>query len=95
MYRKYDIKSGHLWVVAWETYKYNIVYNFWMSILLKVRKVGGSMMTTIPADEVKRLNLDSGDTVSAELKQVKKDMFGATKGKLGPFTREDREHDRE
>lgn len=53
------------------------------------------MMTTIPADEVKRLNLDSGDTVSAELKQVKKDMFGATKGKLGPFTREDREHDRE
>lgn len=66
-----------------------------MSVLLKVRKVGGSMMTTIPADEVKRLNLDSGDTVSAELKQVKKDMFGATKGKLGPFTREDREHDRE
>ncbi len=66
-----------------------------MGVLLKVRKVGGSMMTTIPAEEVKRLNLDSGDTVSAELKPVQKSMFGAAKGKLGPFTHEDRWNDRD
>ena len=52
-------------------------------------------MTTIPAEEVKRLNLDSGDTVSAELKPVQKSMFGAAKGKLGPFTHEDRWNDRD
>ncbi|MBM3282343.1 MAG: hypothetical protein FJY86_03320 [Candidatus Diapherotrites archaeon] len=66
-----------------------------MSVLLKVRKVGGSMMTTIPAEEVKRLNLDSGDTLSAELKPVQKDMFGALRGKKIVFTHEDRWNDRE
>lgn len=51
-------------------------------------------MATIPMDEVKKWNLANGDVLEAELKPMKRDMFGAAKGKLGPFTREDREHDR-
>lgn len=66
-----------------------------MSVLLKVRKVGGSMMTTIPMEEVKKWNLTNGDVLEAELKPAKRDMFGFAKGKLGPFTHEDRWNDRD
>ncbi len=66
-----------------------------MSVLLKLRKVGGSMMAAIPAEEVRRLKVGVGDVVSAELKPVTKSMFGAAKGKLGPFTSDDRWNDRD
>ena len=66
-----------------------------MSVLMKTRKIGGSIVATIPNEWVRKLQLVAGETLEADLKRPRKDLFGATKGKLGPFTEEDRWNDRE
>ncbi|MDP2666277.1 MAG: hypothetical protein Q8P05_02140 [Candidatus Diapherotrites archaeon] len=66
-----------------------------MRVLLKIRRVGGSLMAAIPSEEAKRLNVNAGDVVSAELKHLPKDMFGVFHGKKIVLTEDDRWHDRD
>lgn len=65
-----------------------------MSALAKIRKVGGSLMVTIPSNLVKPKNLRDGDLVEIEVNKQKIDFFGAMPG-IGPFTEEDRMEDRD
>ena len=39
-------------------------------IMQKIRKAGNSLVVTIPKEELERLNLHEGDTVSLELRKV-------------------------
>jgi len=68
--------------------KYNLIYNK-MKTLTKTRKIGGSLVVTIPKEIVDDINIQENEVVEIEVKKHKKDYFGALKG-IGPFTKEDR-----
>ncbi|ODS38881.1 MAG: hypothetical protein A7316_06845 [Candidatus Altiarchaeales archaeon WOR_SM1_86-2] len=55
---------------------------------VKVRKVGGSLVATIPKGIRESLNLHEDELVEMEIKKPTVDFFGALKG-IGPFTKED------
>jgi antitoxin component of MazEF toxin-antitoxin module len=54
----------------------------------KIRKVGGSLVVTIPRKLVDAMKLREGELVEITLKKVRIDGFGAFKG-MKPFTAED------
>jgi antitoxin component of MazEF toxin-antitoxin module len=54
----------------------------------KTRKVGGSLVITIPKKLVETKKLKEGELVEITIKKVKIDGFGAFKG-MKPFTAED------
>ncbi len=56
--------------------------------LAKARKLGGSIIVTIPKDIVDEEGIRSGETIRIVVEKVKKSGFGAFKG-IGPFTKED------
>ncbi len=56
--------------------------------LAKVRRVGGSLMVTIPREVVEEEGIKPGETVNVEVRKVKRSHFGAARG-IGPFTAED------
>ncbi len=56
--------------------------------LVKTRKVGGSLVVTLPKAIVESKNLKEGEIIEIRVKKVRKDGFGALKG-VGPFTAED------
>ena len=60
-----------------------------MKLLSKTRKIGGSLVVTIPVEIVRDEALNEGELVEVEVKKRKKDFFGALKG-IGKFTEEDR-----
>lgn len=62
--------------------------------LARVRKVGGSLIVTIPREVVEEEGVKPGELVNIEIRKTKKSFFGAARG-IGPFTREDemRDHD--
>ena len=62
--------------------------------LAKVRKVGGSLVVTIPKEVVEEEGVRPGELVNLEIRKAKKSFFGAAKG-IGPFTSKDemRTHD--
>jgi antitoxin component of MazEF toxin-antitoxin module len=66
-----------------------------MGLLVKTRKIGGSIVATIPNDWVKKMQIVPGETLEAELKRPRLDMFGVFKGKKIVFTEADRWNDRE
>ncbi|MDO8628214.1 MAG: AbrB/MazE/SpoVT family DNA-binding domain-containing protein [Nanoarchaeota archaeon] len=55
-----------------------------MECITKLRKVGGSLMATIPKDVVEMEKLEEGMTVKLEVKKGKKSYLGALKG-IGPW----------
>ena len=59
-----------------------------MEVLIKLRKVGGSVMARIPKEVLEQESLQPGETVKLEVKKVKKSAFGSLKG-IGSFTKED------
>ena len=59
-----------------------------MEALTKTRKIGGSLVVTIPKTIVEEEGLKEGQTIKIDVKRIKKDFFGAFKG-IGPFTKED------
>ncbi|MEM3126621.1 MAG: AbrB/MazE/SpoVT family DNA-binding domain-containing protein [Candidatus Woesearchaeota archaeon] len=62
-----------------------------MEILVKPRKVGGSLMARIPKDVVDEMSIEEGKPLIMELKKPRRDFFGILKGKkMTPFTEEDR-----
>jgi len=57
--------------------------------LTTTRKVGGSLVVTIPKEIVKIEHLREDELVEIKVKKVKRSWFGAFKG-MGPFTKEDK-----
>ena len=65
-----------------------------MLVFSKTRKVGGSIVTTIPKEVVKDLGLKENETVELEIRKPEKSFFGAFK-KLSKYSRKDRVDARE
>jgi antitoxin component of MazEF toxin-antitoxin module len=56
--------------------------------LAKTRKVGGSLVITLPKEIVESKKIKEGEIVQISVKKVRKEGFGILKG-LAPFTAED------
>ena len=59
-----------------------------METLSRIRKVGGSLMVTIPKNVVEEQGLAEDELVHMIVKKAKKSGFGLYK--LGKFTKEDK-----
>lgn len=64
-----------------------------MEVLARTRKIGGSIIVTIPKEIIKEQGIQEDELVEIQVKKRKKDYFGALKG-IGEFKREDRMEDR-
>lgn len=60
-----------------------------METLVKTRKIGGSLVITIPKTIVEEEGLTEGQTVKVNVKKLGKSGFGIFKD-LGRFTKEDK-----
>ena len=60
-----------------------------MESVTKLRKVGGSIVATVPKKIIELEGLMPGQTVKISVEKIKKSGFGALKG-IGPFTKEDK-----
>jgi Antidote-toxin recognition MazE, bacterial antitoxin len=58
-------------------------------ITAKAKRVGGSIMVTLPKHVVDLLGVREGDLVQLNVDLPRKDFFGALRG-IGRFTEEDR-----
>jgi bifunctional DNA-binding transcriptional regulator/antitoxin component of YhaV-PrlF toxin-antitoxin module len=56
--------------------------------LAKTRKVGGSIVVTLPKEIVESKKIKEGEIIEISVKKVRKEGFGILKG-VGPFTVED------
>ena len=59
-----------------------------MESVTKLRRVGGSIVATVPKKIIELEGLVPGQTVKIKVEKIKKSGFGALKG-IGPFTKED------
>ena len=59
-----------------------------METIVKMRKLGGSLIVRIPKELVEEEGLHEGESVRLKVKKVRKSWFGALKG-IGPMTKED------
>ena len=60
-----------------------------MESVTKLRKVGGSIVATVPKKIIELEGLMPGQTVLIGVKKIRKSAFGVLKG-IGPFTKEDK-----
>ena len=60
-----------------------------VTILTKTRRVGGSVMVTIPKDAVETLGVGEGEVVELTIRLPRKSYLGALRG-IGSFTEKDR-----
>ena len=58
-----------------------------MEAVVKTRKIGGSLVVTIPRIIVEEEGLMENQNVRIDVKKIKKSGFGLFKG-VGPFTKE-------
>ena len=65
-----------------------------MEALARTRRIGGSIVVTLPREVVKTEGISEGELVEIKVKKKRRDYFGALKG-IGSFTKEDRMKDRE
>jgi len=59
------------------------------SVTSKAKRVGGSIMVTLPKTVVDLLGIEEGDTIELDVHLPRRDFFGALRG-IGRFTEEDR-----
>jgi len=59
-----------------------------ISTLVKTRKVGGSLVVTLPKEAVEANKIQEGEIVEITIKKLRVDGFGALRG-IGPFTPDD------
>lgn len=59
-----------------------------MESITKLRKVGGSIVATVPKKLIEEEGLMPGQNVVIKVEKIKKSGFGALRG-VGPFTEED------
>ena len=60
-----------------------------LKTLARTRRIGGSLVVTIPIELVKEEQLEENQVIEISIKKPRKSYFGALKG-IGSFTREDR-----
>ena len=60
-----------------------------MEAIVKTRRVGGSVMATLPKNVVESLGIRDNELVRLDIKKPGKDFFGKLKG-IGRFTRADK-----
>ena len=60
-----------------------------METITKTRKIGGSLVITIPRTIVEQEGLTENQMVKIEIKKFKKSGFGMFPG-IGPFSKEDK-----
>ena len=60
-----------------------------MKVVVRTRRLGGSIITRIPKEVVKKLNLEENEEIEMDVKKHKKSFFGAIKG-ITEFQEEDR-----
>ena len=60
--------------------------------LARTRKVGGSLMVTIPKEVVEQEDIRVGEIVEVEVRKARRNFFGTTPG-IGPFKKGDRMRD--
>jgi len=60
-----------------------------METLAKTRKIGGSLVITIPRIVVEEEGITEGNTVKLDIKSLKKSGFGISKGFVN-FSKEDK-----
>ncbi len=58
-----------------------------MKAVARARKIGGSIIVTIPKEIVKEESIKEGQIVEIEIKRVVKSGFGIAKG-IGPYKHE-------
>jgi antitoxin component of MazEF toxin-antitoxin module len=72
--------------------KYNLSQKISLVVILlalaRVRKVGGSLVVTIPREVAEEEGVKPGELVNVEIRKTRKSFFGAARG-IGPFTRDD------
>ncbi len=68
------------------------VYGGMARTVVKTRKIGGSLMVTIPKEVVEQEDIREGELLELEVRKARRSWFGATPG-IGPFTREDEGED--
>lgn len=61
--------------------------------LAKTRRIGGSLVVTIPKKVVEQQSIEEGEMVKVNVEKVRINGFGMLKG-IGKFTRKDRMEDR-
>jgi len=61
--------------------------------LVRTRKIGGSIVVTIPSEVVKEQQIEENEVIQMSFNKSRKSYFGVLKG-IGSFTREDRMKDR-
>lgn len=54
------------------------------------RKVGGSLMVTIPKEIAELENIHPGEMIQIEIHKIKKDWFGCLKGVGGPLQKDEK-----
>ncbi len=64
-----------------------------LKTLAKTRRIGGSIVVTIPANIVQNEQIQEDEVVELEVRKLRKNYFGALKG-IGSFKKEDRMEDR-
>ncbi len=57
-------------------------------VVVKARKLGGSLVVRIPKEIAEEEGITAGSSVKLKIKKMKKSWFGSLKG-VGPFTKED------
>ncbi len=68
------------------------VYRGMAKTIVKTRKIGGSLMVTIPKEVVEQEDIREGEFLELEVRKARRSWFGATPG-IGRFTREDEGED--
>ncbi len=59
-----------------------------METIVRTRRIGGSLVATLPRSLVEALNIHKNELLKLDVKQLKRDYFGSLKG-AGKFTKED------
>jgi len=59
-----------------------------LMVLVKTRKVGGSLVVTLPKELVESKKIKEGEILEINVQKTRKDGFGILKG-MKPFTVED------
>lgn len=60
-----------------------------MKTVSRTRKIGGSLVITLPKEIVKEEGIIEGELIEVEAKKLKKSGFGLLKGMIS-FTKEDK-----
>lgn len=57
-------------------------------IIVRTKKIGGSLMVTIPKEIVKQASIKENQVIEIDIRAKRRDFFGSMKG-IGHFTKKD------